>query len=464
MITRLKISGFKSFHNFQIEFTPFTLIAGINATGKSNLFDALHLLSRLADTDLKSAFGEQRGEPSELFTQYDKDHSATEMSFDIEFLVNKKVKDNWGGEAELKYTRLRYQLTIERSKDARGFDTLYVKDERLENLKHDEDKWVKNYIPPEFLEHWRPKVTSGRRTIPYLYKQETEKGFAFKIPQDGRQGGKETPANAVGQTALSSINSVDYPHAFAVRQEMRGWNFLHLSPEDLRQPTRKEPNISDRITQTGKNLAAALYRIQLDDEFAITEISKTLNCFLPNFIRAQAYDDDANRQFIIKLAETDGREFTTRTLSEGTLRLLTLITLLHDPLHTGLLCFEEPENGIHPTLIKSALELLVNLSVDFSNTELPLRQVIVNTHSPLFVRRCNKWKDDKRAGVWFCQYVTLIEEVEGRRMKLGCTKMLPVSKSWQNSIDYSELEKKWSLHTLEEYLQTAAVTDGEEKG
>ena len=71
MITRIKINGFKSFQNFEIFFTPFTVVAGTNASGKSNLFDALMLLSRLAEKDLKTAFSEQRGDPMELFTQYD---------------------------------------------------------------------------------------------------------------------------------------------------------------------------------------------------------------------------------------------------------------------------------------------------------------------------------------------------------------------------------------------------------
>ena len=56
MITRIGIDGFKTFNNFKMEFTPFTVVAGTNASGKSNLFDALKLLSNLAETDLKSAF------------------------------------------------------------------------------------------------------------------------------------------------------------------------------------------------------------------------------------------------------------------------------------------------------------------------------------------------------------------------------------------------------------------------
>lgn len=96
MITRLKISGFKSFQDFDMEFSPFTVVAGINASGKSNLFDALQLLARLAETDLKTAFGEQRGEAFELFTQYGKDIFADEMRFETELLVSQNVRQLGG--------------------------------------------------------------------------------------------------------------------------------------------------------------------------------------------------------------------------------------------------------------------------------------------------------------------------------------------------------------------------------
>lgn len=87
----------------------------MNASGKSNLFDALTLLSSLAETDnLKKAFKEQRGEFMELFTQYDENNHATEMEFHVEMLVNLNIKDAWGNEATLKYTRLRYELSIKR--------------------------------------------------------------------------------------------------------------------------------------------------------------------------------------------------------------------------------------------------------------------------------------------------------------------------------------------------------------
>ncbi|MFH1814110.1 MAG: AAA family ATPase [Pseudomonadota bacterium] len=34
-----------------------------------------------------------------------------------------------------------------------------------------------------------------------------------------------------------------------------------------------------------------------------------------------------------------------------------LLTLLHDPRHRGLICFEEPENGVHPARVKQLVLL-----------------------------------------------------------------------------------------------------------
>ena len=457
MITYIKIHGFKSFHNFEMVFTPLTVVAGVNASGKSNLFDALQLLARLAEVDLKTAFSEQRGHPSELFTQYDEDDYATEMEFIVEMLVNRKVKDNWGGEVDLKYTRLRYQLKIKRESNISGFENLYIVDERLENLKHNEDNWVKNYIPKTVLETWRPKVT-GRRAIPYINTEDINGIATIVVPQDGQQGNKKVfPAKNASQTVLSSINTIDFKHILAAKQEMLSWKFMQLNPEDLREPTRQDMGIRDTITASGKNLAAALFRIKQDDEYTLTAISRDLNNLLPNLTEVNVYDDKANRQFIIKVKGDDGREFSSRVLSEGTLRLLTLCVLQYDRQHTGLLCFEEPENGIHPFRIEAMARLLKELTVDFKDTEMPLRQVIVNTHSPVLVSQLINWQDDKNVSIWLSQLTTIISTIEGKRIKMKSSNFHPVIKDnkKQLTLFFSENEAKLTLSEVVEYLKTA---------
>ena len=52
MLTRLKVKGFKNLVDVDIRFGPFTCIAGPNAAGKSNLFDAIRFLSATASKTL----------------------------------------------------------------------------------------------------------------------------------------------------------------------------------------------------------------------------------------------------------------------------------------------------------------------------------------------------------------------------------------------------------------------------
>ena len=460
MITYLKINGFKSFHNFEMEFTPFTVIAGANASGKSNLFDALTLLSRLAETDsLKRAFSEQRGEFIELFTQYGDDNYASEMEFVVEMLVNKNIKDAWGNETLLKYPRLRYEISIARVSNLSGIQDIKVVKENLFKINHQEDAWVSSIIPKKSLEFWRPKVGIGKRAIPYL-ETVVENGIptTILVPLDGITGIKKSfPLSYAPRTVLSTIDTVEFPHVLAAKEEMKSWKFLQLNPEDLRQATSKN-NGEDTISVSGKNLAAALFRIKQNDKYSLKEISRKLNSFLPNFIEVDVVDDNENKQYLIKLKDVDKKEFSSRVLSEGTLRILALCILEFDEKHTGLLCFEEPENGIHPFRIKAMTELLKDLSVDFNEVEVPLRQVIINTHSPVLVGNLDSWENDKNVSIWYAQMRTSISNINKNRLKINSTKISPVIKDnslLQLSLIFSEQDRKLTLAIVNDYLQTA---------
>ena len=459
MLTYIKINGFKSFNNFEMEFSPFTVIAGANASGKSNLFDALKLLGRLSEADnLKKAFKEQRGEFMELFTQYGENDYANEIAFYVEMLVNQKIKDAWGNEEELKYTRLRYELKIKRYTNSAGIEDLEVIYEHLENLKHQEDKWIK-LIPLSNLEYWRPKVVTGKRGIPYI-KTETENGEidTVLVPQDGKTGNKRRfPLNNASRTVLSSFDTIDFPHVLAAKEEMRSWQFLELNPEDLRQPTNKNTG-EDTLSQSGKNLAAVLYRIKQEDAYLLKEISRKLQTFLPNFIAVDVVDDAENKQYLIKIRDKDKKEYTSRVLSEGTLRILALCILEYDNKHKGLLCFEEPENGIHPFRIGAMAHLLKSLSLDFKDTAMPLHQVIVNTHSPVLVSHIYQWQQDKNVSIWYAEMRNRITDIKGKRMSLSVTSILPVVKdnNAQLIISFSEQDKKLTLSNVKRYLETAS--------
>jgi hypothetical protein len=84
----------------------------------------------------------------------------------------------------------------------------------------------------------------------------------------------------------------------------------------------------------------------------------------------------------------DGLPFSSRVISDGTLRVLALLTLLHDPQRRGLICFEEPENGVHPGRVKLLMQRLrdmVTSPSEFSQEDVgsPLSQLLLNSHSPV---------------------------------------------------------------------------------
>ena len=433
-----------------------TVIAGTNAAGKSNLFDALRLLSRLAEVDkIHTAFREnQRGDMHELFTQYDNGECASIMEFVVEMLVNKDITDAWGATATLKYTRLHYELKIKHFINDNGLDDLEVVHEKLNTIKHNDDNWIK-LIPNKQMEFWRPKVVTGKRGVPYIETRIENNIPVVYIPQDGTSGKKRViNLQHAKKTILSSFDSVDFRHILAAKEEMKSWNFLQLNPEDLRQPTSKKTG-EDSISFSGKNLAAALFRIKQNDPYCLLEISRKLSKFIPNYTDVEVRDDVENKQYVIYLKGEDGKEYSSRVLSEGTLRMLTLCILEQDDTHTGLLCFEEPENGIHPFRIKTMVELLKDLSTDFMDSEMPLRQVIVNTHSPILVNIIHMyWAQDINVSLNFAEMRTRIQEINGKKQKTKNTTILPVAKDGQLTLPISEQDKKVSLLTVKEYLSS----------
>lgn len=455
MITRIEIDGFKSFRNFQMEFSPLTVIVGANASGKSNLFDALHLLSQLADVDLKTAFSGLRGEPIEQFTYYGNGQYAEEMSFAVELLVDRHVRDNWGGEAELTYTQLRYAVKIRRTTDHQD---LLIVSENLDPVLSENNLWSYRYVPSEARSVWVPAADSTYQLRLRTLEDKDKNQVFGAYAQDGltiNDPNRSTlMARQVRQTYLSSFSRTDAPHFLAVREEMRHWQFPTLSPEALSQPS---PYYSeDKPLLSGENLAAVLHRIKIEDSFAFRAIARKLSSFVPNLTDLDVDDDKADQKYIIRVKNQNERRFSSRVLSAGTLRLLALCVLNYDESHKGVLAIEEPENGIHPFLIKDVLRLLSEMVADFADTAFPLRQVIINTHSPVLVSEAFTLDHSRASTVWLAQLVTQITTINDKRLSLPITKILPVGTS-QTTVEYSEAEARLTVAQAVKYLESAVA-------
>lgn len=393
MITRIKIDGFKSLLDTELYFGPFTCIAGVNAIGKSNFFDALLFLSKLADNTILHAAKSIRSENQkhsnikDIFFKSGLEYYDT-MSFEVDMLVPRKSEDDLGQEAEASITSLRYILELKLNDETSENELIEILKEELKpiTLKETEKRIFFNKS-----NDWVKSVLSGRRAKIAFISTDGDK---IKLHSDSKdkRGGRTTEsiAKKMPRTLLSSVTA-ESPTAFLARQEMRNWIMLQFEPSALRQPNSIYEVKNAEITANGSNLPATLYR--LNNEKKEQDVYQALTNKLKELVNEvdeiDVDKDDKRDLLTLQIRFKDGLVLPAQSLSDGTLRFLGLAIIKEDSKSSGLICLEEPENGINPIKIEEMVKLLEEMATDTEfkvDDDNPLRQVIINSHSPIVVR------------------------------------------------------------------------------
>ncbi len=388
MLMRLHVKGFKNLLDVEVYFGPFTCLAGLNAVGKSNLFDAirfLHLLTQKnsimeAAQTLRDTQGRVL-QPSDLFTKLE-DYTASEMRFIADLVVDREVVDDFGVKAKASISTLRYEVVLGLNDN----DMLELIYESLHPIKLREARQSVGFnrkLP--FLQ----SIISGRRGVPFI---TTSTEAEITVHQEGH-GGRKLPAPNSSRTILGGTTVSDFPTILAARQEMTQWRTLLLEPSAMRASSGYYDPQS--IDMRGGNLANTIYRlIKLEKApgQVCAELANKLSTLVEDVRQVRVVSNDRFEARTVEVQGSDGIFHPAHALSDGTLRFLVLSVLDIDPDVRGMICLEEPENGIHPDRVPVMLELLQDIAVDPSfevNADNPMRQVVVNTHSPLVVRHTN---------------------------------------------------------------------------
>jgi hypothetical protein len=349
MLQELKLVDFKSFASATVPFAPLTLLIGANASGKSNVFDALRFLQGTA----------------------------------LDLTIAEVLRGRWEGGREI-WPGIRGGS----AEAARGGRHEFT----LESAWALADCVVQHGLTCATGQH--PHVTAEWLSSPdagqYLFDTSAGSlgggagvqqggGIAVALRRTGHGGRNVRDTLSSQRSLLGQIKPHDKTdprvgdRASLLRTLLRALLFLDITPQRMRDYV---PQSAQTLGAEGENLSAVVYAHSADEERK-TELVDWLTELCAPELRDVGFVQTDLGDVMLQLVEADGTKISARSLSDGTLRFLgELVALLTAP-EGSLLLVEEIENGLHPARAHLLVELLTQITRDRKI------QVVATTHSPL---------------------------------------------------------------------------------
>lgn len=331
-VEQLTVLNYRALKNFTLSrISPLSVLLGPNGSGKSTVFDVFAFLSECFTVGLRYAW-EKRNRFRELRTR----GAEGPIVFELKY------------REEAKSPIMTYRLAI--AEGARG---PYVAEEYLQWRRGERGR------PFQFLsfQNGAGQVVSGE--IPDEQDERIEERL---------DSPEMLAVNTLGQLAKN-------PRVSALRRFITGWYLSYLSIADAR--TVPEAGSQERLTPTGNNLANVIQYLKEQHPERLDQVLRVLSQRVPRLERVDAeLLLDGRLLLQIKDAPFD-RPILAKFASDGTLKMLSYLTVLYDPSPPALIGVEEPENHLHPRLLP---ELAEECRRAASRT-----QLMVTTHSPHFI-------------------------------------------------------------------------------
>lgn len=330
-IVSLKVTNYRALQNIELkDLTPLTVLLGPNGSGKSTVFDVFAFLSECFESGLRRAW-DRRGRAKELFSR----GTAGPLSIEVKY-------------REPDYPIITYKLAIE-------------EEEGLPVVAEEWLRWTRGQRgqPFKFLNYSRGKGEATSGELPDLQDKRAEQSL-------------DSPdllaVNALGQFT-------EHPRVASLRRFITGWYVSYLSVDAARGQPEAGPQ--ERLTKTGDNLANVIQYLAERHPQRLEEIFEQLRRRVPRIERVIA-DQMADGRLLLQIKDAPfDHPILARFASDGTLKMLAYLVLLHDPRPPSFIGIEEPENFLHPRLLRGLAEECRKAS--------ERSQMLVTTHSPEFL-------------------------------------------------------------------------------
>ena len=345
-ILNLHVEGFRSLKSVDWSPGDLNVVIGPNGSGKSNLLRVLELVTVSARKELATSILSAGGIRSILW-----DGQANAIEFGLRTTPV---------EAQLEAQRCALEYRVKLVPIGKASSFYRVQSETLFN-----DSLVstgKQKDPFKFLER--------EKLVAKIFDDENR---ALIAPEDSVLEDETLLSIAAGPFSSNPVLTL-------FQEQLASWTvyqYLDVSQySSIRQPA--VTRLEERIESDGQNLISVLHTLYTGDRDFKREINAAMKAAFGDDFEELVFPPAADQQIQLRVRwKSLRREQSAADLSDGTLRFLFLLTVLAGPDPPPLVAIDEPETGLHPSM----LPIVAEYAVDAARRT----QIILTTHSPQFL-------------------------------------------------------------------------------
>lgn len=339
-ITKLHIEGFRSLRNVSWSPGSLNVIIGPNGTGKSNLLRFLELISVSAQGKLGKYVQSLGGMDPIVW-----DGEATSIKFVMELVPTTELDPE------------HYELELARL----GSGSSY----RIEN-----ESLINSHKLRRGTERKPFKFLERRANNAVIY-DENERTFV--TPEEFMLDEESVLSIASGPFSFNHFIP-PFQRELASIAVYRDLNTNTDAPIRQSAISRMEK----RVAPDGQNLISVMHTLYTGDRDFKNDINSAMRAAFGDDFEELIFPPAADQRIQLRVRwKSLRREQSAAELSDGTLRFLFLLTVLASPSLAPIIAIDEPETGLHPSM----LPLIAEYAVEASKRA----QVILTTHSPQFL-------------------------------------------------------------------------------
>jgi predicted ATPase len=391
VVERIQLKNFKNFENIDLKLGQMNVIVGANASGKTNLIQAIKFVRDIQSYGVENAISLQSG--VEYLQNFNSGNRSTTISFEFnhdaqivlmatnidilivsfikkityQIVISSKSEKNYKIDSE----DIVFHFDIREIKK-RIFRSKYLSRNDIEQQSNILDKCTVTFKSENGTDNFNSVLQSDKRRYELMNKSFIESRALELVTSS-------TFFNLMGHETSNNKSILE-------RISKNFFDLSNLSIYDFDIKKMKNPaSIAAKaeLEENGENLAIVMKKI-FEDKKKLTQFSNLIKDILP-FINDIDTENSYDKSISLKVKEKYNPDTAIpgSLLSDGTVSITAILTALYFE-DKSLAIFEEPEHGVHPSLISKLMESFYDASKN--------KQIIITTHSPEVLK--NTVKED----------------------------------------------------------------------